>query len=208
MVRKFTAEEDAFIRNNYMTIPTKRISKILGRSEGTARQRMAILGLKIPASVVEKFRRESQYKAGRVPENKGKRQKDFMSGEAINKTVATRFKKGARVHNEKYDGAVVTRYSHRKRNYPPYKWIRISKAKWKKLHVHLWEEANGAIPPGKIVVFKDRNTLNCELSNLDLLSREENMMRNTIQRYPPELKSTIRTLGKLKRTIENGTQQN
>jgi hypothetical protein len=35
-----------------------------------------------------------------------------------------------------------------------------------------------------------------------LITRRELMSRNTIQRFPPELKQTIHLLGKLKRTIE------
>jgi hypothetical protein len=67
--------------------------------------------------------------------------------------------------------------------------------------VHTWQQHNGPVPQGKIVCFKDHNTLNCSIENLMLLSRAENMQRNTIHRYPDELKSTIRLVSKLKRKI-------
>ena len=63
-MRKFTQEEDDFIRENYLTIPTKRISKILGRSDGCARQRMRILGLAVPPEVKQKFIEDSYIKKG------------------------------------------------------------------------------------------------------------------------------------------------
>ncbi|HHN3384918.1 HNH endonuclease, partial [Pseudomonas aeruginosa] len=35
-----------------------------------------------------------------------------------------------------------------------------------------------------------------------LITRAERMRRNSIHRYPPELKSAIRVISKLKRTIQ------
>ena len=51
------------------------------------------------------------------------------------------------------------------------------------------------------VCFKDGNKTHIALNNLELLTRAERMRRNTIHRYPEELKSAIRAIGKLKRTI-------
>ena len=39
-MRKFTPAEDRFLLENYLTIPAKRMGKILGRTEGTARQEL------------------------------------------------------------------------------------------------------------------------------------------------------------------------
>jgi hypothetical protein len=43
---------------------------------------------------------------------------------------------------------------------------------------HVWEEANGPVPAGYIVAFIDGDPLNCELGNLRLLTRAENIARN------------------------------
>lgn len=40
------------------------------------------------------------------------------------------------------------------------------------------------------------------IDNLELITRAERMRRNSIHRYPPELKSAIRVISKLKRTIQ------
>lgn len=66
----------------------------------------------------------------------------------------------------------------------------------------MWEEVHGPIPDGHIVVFRagaDRE--NIVIENLELITRGECMKRNTIHNYPPEVKSVIRLVGKLKRTI-------
>jgi len=50
--------------------------------------------------------------------------------------------------------------------------------KWQLLHRHNWEKKYGKIPEGLLLVFKDRNSLNTEPENLELITRKENMDRN------------------------------
>lgn len=86
-----------------------------------------------------------------------------------------------------------------------YLWRKVTdfggRRDWKQVHVMLWEEHNGPIQDGLILCFKDGNKRNIALDNLELITRAERMRRNTIHRYPPELKDAIRVVGKLKRTI-------
>ena len=89
----------------------------------------------------------------------------------------TRFKKGNLPHNTKHDGAISIRTD--SKSGIPYKYIRIAKAKWVLLHRYVWEQYNGQIPKGYIIRFKDGDTLNCAISNLECISRRENMKRNT-----------------------------
>ncbi|MNN30638.1 hypothetical protein D3C81_1442920 [compost metagenome] len=65
----------------------------------------------------------------------------------------------------------------------------------------LWEQHHGQVPAGLILVFRDRNKQNIQLDNLELITRAENCRRNSIHRYPPELKDVIRLQKKLERTI-------
>ena len=136
--------------------------------------------------------------------NKGKKISDYLDKEVIEKIQKTTFKKGNLPHNTLSDGAVTLR---RDKTGISYYYYRISKAKWMPYHHKLWIDVHGEIPKGYIVVFKDRNTLNCKLENLELITRRENMQRNSIQRYPNEIRQTIKTLTKLKKTI-NGKEQN
>jgi hypothetical protein len=44
---------------------------------------------------------------------------------------------------------------------------------WKAKHIIIWEEANGPVPKGHVVIFADGNRLNVTLDNLILLSRKK-----------------------------------
>lgn len=61
----------------------------------------------------------------------------------------------------------------------PYWHVRGGKYGWEYKHVALWVAAHGPVPKGQIVVFKDGNTLNCVLENLELITRGEHLARNS-----------------------------
>ena len=79
--------------------------------------------------------------------------------------------------------------------------------RWQSVHEIIWEELNGPRPAGHLVVFRDGNRRNFSPDNLELITRAENCRRNSIHRYPPELKQAIRRLKKLKRTIEEKSNE-
>ncbi|CDF86369.1 conserved hypothetical protein [Pseudomonas knackmussii B13] len=74
---------------------------------------------------------------------------------------------------------------------------------WKLMHRVIWEEVNGPIPEGNLVVFRDGNTKNLTIENLELITKAERMRRHSIARYPREIHSAAVALGffraKLKR---------
>ncbi len=205
----FTEKEDQYIKDNYLTMPIKTIASELGRSGTGINGRMKAMGLEVPADIIEERKQMGRIKPGQTPPNKGKKQTEYMSAEAIERTKATRFKKGNEPHNTLKDGEITVRKDKRGIEY---KFIRIKKAEWIPLHRYLWEEANGPIPEGGNIIFKDGNTQNLQLSNLELLTDGQLMKKNTIHRYPDELKDLMRLTSKLNRTIkkieENGTKQN
>lgn len=109
--------------------------------------------------------------------------------------VETQFKKGQMPKNHKPVGS--ERFSK-----DGYLEVKVEEPrKWKMKHVINWEQLHGKVPKGYIVVMKDKCRTNVSPENLELISRVENMKRNTIHRYPPELKSAIRAVNKLKNTI-------
>jgi hypothetical protein len=197
-MRKFSLKEDQFLKDNYHRIPAKRMAKMLGRSEGTARQRMKLLGIIVPPEIVEKFRLESRFKKGAAPVNKGKKQTDFMSKEAIERTKNTRFKKGQLPHNSKSDNAISIRAD---KSGAVYKYIRISKGKWALLHRYNWEKKHGKIPKGLNLVFRDRDTMNCDISNLEALTNAQLMKRNSVHNLPKPLAGIVQLRGVLNRQI-------
>ena len=141
----------------------------------------------------------NQFKPGHTPHNKGKQ----MDAEIYQKVAPTMFKKGNKPANTKPNGTINVRADSSGRLY---QYIKIKDCHWELLQRHVWTKANGEIPPGSVVIFLDGNYLNCELSNLQVISRKENMARNTIQRYPAELQEVMKLTSKLKRKT-NGKQQ-
>jgi hypothetical protein len=84
----------------------------------------------------------------------------------------TKFKKGNIPANHKEIGSKrVTKDG--------YYEIKIAEPnKWEALHRHTWKQHHGEIPKGMIIIFKDGNPLNADISNLQMISRRENMERN------------------------------
>ena len=135
-----------------------------------------------------------------------------MSNEQFEKCKKTMFKKGQLPKNTfPNDGVITIRHVHPdSNNTKSYKWIRISLGKWKLLHKHIWEHINGPVPKNHCLWFKDGNSMNCVIENLELITRAENARRNhnKFLAYPEELKSTIKVISKINKKLkEHGTKQ-
>ena len=59
------------------------------------------------------------------------------------------------------------------------------------MHRLLWEQANGLIPPGHVVVFMDGDRTHIAHDNLELITRGELARRNTIHNLPEDLKEVL-----------------
>lgn len=68
-------------------------------------------------------------------------------------------------------------------------------------HVWRWEKINGPLPDGYCLRSKDRSRTNTDPDNWELISRRENMLMNTIHRYPKKVKTAMITLAKLKKQL-------
>ncbi|MCG7586855.1 HNH endonuclease signature motif containing protein [Photobacterium sp. OFAV2-7] len=66
-------------------------------------------------------------------------------------------------------------------------------------HHVVWEKHHGSIPDGHVVRFKDGNNINCDIDNLECVSKSVNlrMNRNNVNSLPSELKEIGATLAKL-----------
>lgn len=187
--QQLTAKEIAFIKKNYLKYTLSELANRMGRGQSTVQSYITRLGLKGKENA-------GRFKEGIVPWSAGKKMPPGWGG-------ATRFQKGQLPKNTKSDGYL----SVRKAKGRPYVWIRIRLNYWRELHRVMWEKTMGPIPKGYNVQFKDKNSLNCEPSNLYLIDRHNQIMQNTIHRYPPEVKSLIRLEGKLKRKIKSYEEQ-
>lgn len=185
------------------------VANLLGRTYTSVANQAKVLGIrKSKKYLLSPFanrldgKRGSEYrfKKGHIPVNKGKK----MPDEVREKVKHTFFKKGNLPHNTLYDGAIVTRND---KSGHKYKYIRISKGKWEALHRYVWEQKHGKIQDGFNVVFKDGDTLNCDIDNLECISNAELLERQSIHLLPEDLKAAIMTLGALKRKINGKNNQ-
>jgi len=53
------------------------------------------------------------------------------------------------------------------------------RGKWRNKQAVVWEEANGPIPPGHVLIFADGNRQNCDLGNLLLVTKREMVIMST-----------------------------
>ena len=202
----FTKEQEQKIKDEFLLKPVKRLADELGATYGRIMRFLKKNGLEIPKELIEQRKLDSRKKKGHIPFNKGKKQVDYMTADAIERTKKTRFKKGNEPHNtnKKGNGAIVTRLASSGRNY---KYIRIKKGVWELYHRVVWEKANGKIPDNHLVVFKDGNTENTNIENLNLITMTENMYRNSIHSYPREIIPSLvlnKQLENKLNTLQNG----
>lgn len=203
--RKMWSEsEREQLKQLYPDTRTNELMDIFHCNEGQLYNQAHFLGLKkspeylkefvhtLDPAVGEKYR----YKKGRTSENKG----IPMSPELYAKCQPTMFRKGNEPHNTRFDGALSSRVD---KTGNEYLYIRVEKSKWVLYHRLFWEQEHGTIPKGMCVAFIDGNSANVKLSNLELITREVNMLRNTIHQWPSEMKTVIKLKNKLINKIKN-----
>jgi hypothetical protein len=78
---------------------------------------------------------------------------------------------------------------------------------WRYCHRMIWEQHHGPIPPGGIVIFRNKNKDDLDIENLELIDRSEHCRRNSIHRYPAALKHVMHLTKKLNRMIEEKTDE-
>jgi hypothetical protein len=203
--RKWTEEEMRILRELYPHTRTEELCNILNRSASSVYGQAYSHGIKksqefidyllsLEAERLKKYGAETRYKKGQVAWNKNV--KGYIGANV------TSFKKGQLPHNTKKEGDT-------RLDKEGYVLVKIGHKKWIRKHKLVWEEANGPIPKGHVIRIKDRNKENFSLDNMELITQAENMRRNTMHRYPEELKKTMRALHKLKKTIKKrGKKQN
>jgi len=136
-------------------------------------------------------------KKGTIPPNKGKKSSEYMTPEAIDRMRITQFQKGQMPHNHKNVG-------YERINVEGYVEVKIAEPKTFKLkHRLVWEQNYGPIPKGCNIQFKDGNRQNCQMENLYLISRADQIKHENsfLVRYPKSLQLAIQARGALNRQI-------
>ncbi|WP_347253476.1 HNH endonuclease signature motif containing protein [Leminorella grimontii] len=187
----YTPAMRAWIRNNYL-LPLPELTTLFNRAFGTDRTKEAINGIRKNMGL--KTGRSGQFSTGHKPFNAGTK--------GLVKANAGSFKKGQLPHNHLPVGTEIT-------NEDGYLEIKVAEPnQWKFKHRLLWEQANGEIPAGMIVVFRDNDRLNCCLENLELVSRQDHAVFNRWHGdTPTEYKTVGRSLASLRRSMANAKKR-
>lgn len=220
--RKFwTADEDAILVARFPHEPTQAVAAALGRSYGGTHQRAGKFGLRKSAAYLAspeacRLRKgdgrglPTRFKPGQVPPNKGLRRPGWgpgrmketqfktgqLSGEARRKLKpvgAERMSKEGylqrKIHNGAPGGVSVVEAN------------RLRQRRWRAVHILVWEEANGPLPRGHAVAFKNGDKRDIRIENLECVTRAEMMKRNTLHNYPKPIAKAIQLIGALNRQI-------
>lgn len=121
--------------------------------------------------------RDSRFKKGNIPANKGKKCPWAW------KSAMSRFKKGNIPPNRREIGE-------ERINIDGYVEVKIADGRgvknWIAKHVHIWQQLNGPVPAGYMVVFIDGDKTNINLDNLMLITRSQNAVLNRLKVRPKE----------------------
>lgn len=187
-----------FVRDNSWNVSSKDMAEMVNEKFGT----------NFTATMMKQFRQRNRiksgltgwYQKGHAPGTKGKTIEEICKydPEKLARVRATQFKKGNNPINELPVGSIVVNsegYKLRKKQMKGSLWER-----WEMLHRAVWEENNGPIPDGMVVIFRDSNKLNCDIDNLMLISKGENctLTRLGLRSEDPDLTETAVYMIRLK----------
>ena len=219
--RHLDAHDEHTLRALYPHVPTHWVARVLDRTVTATYAAALRLGLRktdeyLASEHASRLRRGDnvgwahRFPKGHVPANKGKP----MPPEVRAKCARTMFKKGhmggraaqlvqplGALRFDKKHGCLQRKVTTQGRG----------AQRWKSVHRLVWEAAHGPTPAGHIVVFKPgRHTLKeaeITLDRLELLSRAENMRRNSVHNLPRALVRAVQLRGAIHRQINRRTPQ-
>lgn len=212
--RDWPAEDQDALRRLYPHHSAAAVAAVLGRKPGAVWAMAQKLGLTKSAEFMASERsgrrqrgqvhpsiQHTQFKPGQAPWNKGTH---FHAG---GRSVLTQFKTRAPEESRNYkpigsyrisagDGLLERKVTDDRSLEPARRWVAV--------HRLVWEEANGPIPRGHIVVFKPGMRTNVleliTLDRLECISRAENATRNQA-RQNPELRALYQLKGAITRQV-------
>lgn len=205
--KNWTAKENELMELIYPHISTEEVANQLNRSIKSVYAQAWLLGisksdeytrsLKIKSGEqLKKVGVKTRFKKGSIPQNKGKK----LSKEMYEKLKPTMFKQGHRPYNFQPIG-------HRRITKDGYIEVKVGEHdRFDLLHRFIWKVWVGPIPEGHIVSFKDGDKMNCDINNLHLMTQEQNMLNNSIQRYPDDIRNTMIALGRFKSKLKSITK--
>ena len=169
-MHRYSEEQKEFIITNNYGKYSKELAEMFNKHFNT----------NITSKEIAYFRRNNklnsgltgQFKKGNVPHNKDKKQIEYMSQEAIEKTKETRFKKGNKPKNYRPVGSErITKDG--------YTEVKVADPnKWETKNKIIYKQYFGDIPEGHKIIYADGNKLNNDINNLILVSDNEELIMN------------------------------
>lgn len=185
---RWTLEQSERLKKLWPDTETNEIALILNRSARSCWYKATLLGLKRSDEFIKNQKKmfvdnllregvKTRFKKGHEAKNKGFPMNQWMSPEKIEKTKATRFKKGIVPHNTvpigferiSKDGYIEVKYKEDN-----------CRTNFKLKHHLVYEENFGKIPEGCVVYFLDGNKRNFSPENLKIKSKKQNLLDNQI----------------------------
>lgn len=209
--KPFDVEHVDYIKVHYATASTASIAQHIGHPAASVYRLANKMGLRKSEAYLataasgrmgkgSTLGASTRFQKGHATHNKGKRMPEHIRA----KVARTWFAKGNLPHNTKEDGYTSIRKDSSGRHYI---FIRTALGVHVHLHRKLWTDAHGAVPKGHCIAFRDGDSMNCTLENLECITLAERMSRTTIHNYPPDMRKAMRVLGKLRKTIrEHGEE--
>lgn len=214
MYRHWTPAEDNHLREHYPHQRAAVVAQAINRSVSAVYARAAHLGLSKSAAFYESaysgrtghnnHGASTRFKKGHTTWNKGK-----TGWDAGGRSAETRFKKGRPAHTahnyQPIGSSRINRDGHLERKVTDDPTL-VPSRRWTPVYRLVWESAHGAIPPGHVVRWLPgmATAIEAEITadKLECISKAEHASRNTIHRYPREVKQVIRLNAKLKRKLK------
>jgi len=172
----YPAEVKAFIEGNYVGVGPTEMTKRLNET----------FGISYTRAQIKAYYGNHRYNSGVT----GRFQKGCLPVYAMHKgehfSPATEFKPGQMPVSYLPVGTEKIRDD-------GYVWVKVADPKaWKQKHRLIWEEVNGPVPDGQVLLFADGNKQNVNLDNLLLISRRQMPILNNKQLISsdPELTKT------------------
>lgn len=213
--KPFTASQEAMLREIYPHLPTVDIAAKMGVTLNRIYKKATKLGLKKSTAYLasphacrlrrgDNIGKAHRFQPGHVPANKGLRRPGWHAGNMR----STQFKKGSLNGRARQLYVPIGTERLSKDGYLERKFTdeRHGPYRWKAVHVLLWIEHHGPVPPGYAIGLIDGNKKNVVIENLVLLSRADLMRRNSWHNYPPEIGLLIQARGALVRQINKRTK--
>lgn len=163
MAHQYTNEQRQFIKENVTGRTCKELTALVN----------AEFGIQLSEAVVNSYKKNhglksglsGQFKPGRTPVNKGKKYPGLYKNSG-------QFQVGRKPKNYMPVGSERV-------NADGYVDIKISDPnKWRAKHKLVWEEVNGPIPAGKVVMFADGNNRNFDIDNLLCVTKRKMLTLN------------------------------